>query len=116
MFVIIPTNDWISVAPDIEKTSGFRIMLIRNGCVIMEKMMSVGEKKPREILSHLDQGLQFQGNDQNKTIIALNASDNVKSVLNEFSFFNPAGIIITNAVNQFIRETRNYESDYCCQP
>lgn len=116
MFVIIPTNDWISVAPDIDSTSGFRLMLIRNGSVVMEKLISVGDMKPRELLNQLDQGLQLPGKDQDKTIISVNTSDTVKSVLHEFSFFNPSGINITNAVNQYIRETGNYESDYCCQP
>lgn len=116
MFVIIPTNDWISVAPDIESTSGFRLMIINNGCVVMEKLISVGDKKPGELLSKLDQGLQLPANDNDKTIIAVNTSDKIKSALHEFSFFNPSGINITNAVNQYIRETGNYESDYCCQP
>jgi hypothetical protein len=116
MVVIIPTNDWISVAPDIDSATGFRLMLIRNGSVIMEKLISVGDKKPSELLSQLDQGFQLPVNDQDRTLISVNTSDKVKSFLQEFRFFNPSGINIINAVNQYIREARNYESDFCCQP
>jgi len=96
MLVIVPTNDWISVAPDIEKTSGFRYMIIRNGDVISEELLNVGNSKPGEIL--------------------MNDLRPGRPIPDGYNIFHPANKNITNALNEYLTAYTIAESDYCCMP
>jgi len=116
MLVIVPTNDWISVAPDIEKTSGFRYMIIRNGDVISEELLNVGNSKPGEILTEISHKVNSKWNDKLKTIILMNDLRPGRPIPDGYNIFHPANKNITNALNEYLTAYTIAESDYCCMP
>jgi len=130
MNLLIPTNDGISIAPDLDHSTRFRSLCVVNGSVEMDELKefeggienqlntgsSLNNSCFKTVLSATDQkrvnsALQF-------IVIANDISKKTEKKLNEnnIEVLLTTETNITNAIIYYLRYHAIHESDYCCCP
>jgi hypothetical protein len=130
MNLLIPTNDGISIAPDIDHANKFRSLSVVNGSVERDELKEFegGIENQLNIGSILNNNsgktviLSSGGNqitsELHYIVIANNISKNTEQRLNEnnFEVLLTTETNITNAILYYLRYHSVNESDYCCCP
>jgi hypothetical protein len=133
MEMIIPTNDNINIAPEFEKTSGFRLLTILNGTIksdslSLDKNDFVKKMFPFLIVRKASE--EPKGSEQvnpgnicenplyQKYVLvsAISPESERKLSINSFIVLKSPEINIINAVMHQIERNTTIESDYCCNP
>lgn len=126
MKVIIPTNDGLTIAPDLNKASSLRCLTIINGSIKEDTLKSVpgdsNENLPYKIIADS----VLYNSDINNSIdpifqqfvITTGSSKEVEKELHKINFklFTSPENNITNAIIIFLKNQISLESDYCCAP
>jgi hypothetical protein len=127
MKIFIPTNDCLTIAPDINKAASLRCLTIINGSIEEDILKSVSfdsnENIPYRIISdsclNSSETPGFTNNPLNQHyVITTRLSKEVEKELQKINckILTSAETNITNAIISFIKNLRNLESDYCCSP
>lgn len=126
MKVIIPTNDGLTIAPDINKAPAFRCMTIINGSVKEDTINLVSSDSGGNLPFNLifDSGLNiseisWQNNPLYQQFVI--ASDFPRETEKEFQkinfrSFKSTETNITNAIIDFLKIQSSRESNYLCEP
>ena len=127
MKIFIPTNDCLTIAPDINKAASLRCLTIINGSIEEDILKSVSlnsdENIPYRIIadSCLNNS-ETRGLINNplyqKYVITTGFSREVENELQKINckVLTSTETNITNAIISFIKNLKNLESDYCCSP
>ena len=130
MNLLIPTNDGISIAPDLEHANKFRSLSVVNGSVEKDELKEfdggIGNQvNIRSILNTNTRKAVIQTSEEKQInselhyiLIANNISKNTEKKLNEnnFEVLLTSETNITNAIIYYLRYHAINESDYCCCP
>jgi hypothetical protein len=127
MKIFIPTNDCLTIAPDINKAASLRCLTIINGSIeedILKPILcDLNENIPyriiadsclnsSEIIGPINNPLYQQ------YVITTGFSKEVEKELQKINckVLTSSETNITNAIISFIKNLKNLESDYCCSP
>lgn len=126
MKVIIPTNDGLTIAPEINKATAFRCMTIINGSVKEDTIQLVASDSVENLSFHfiVDSGtsiseMRWQDNPlYQQFVIAAGFSEETEKEFQKKNYksFKSSETNITNAIIGFLKKQTNIESDYCCEP
>jgi len=126
MKVIIPTNDGLTIAPDLNRATSLRCLTIINGSIKEDTLKPVNfdsnENWPIKIIA----GSGFNRSDipepQNplyqQFIISTGVTKETEKKLQKINFklFTSPEPNILNAIIIFLKNQKSRESDYCCEP
>ena len=131
MNLLIPTNDGISIAPDLGNALKFRSVSVINGSVKRDeiRILEGGIENQRSftpVLNNVTGATVIQNNSGRKQpnpefhyiIIANNISKETEKKLNEnnLEVLLTTETNITNAIIYYLKYHSVNESDYCCCP
>jgi hypothetical protein len=127
MKIFIPTNDCLTIAPDIDKAASLRCLTIINGFIEEDVLKSVSfdsnETIPYRIiadscLNNTETAGPINNPLYQQYIITTGFSKEVEKELQKINckVLTSAETNITNAIISFIKNLKNLESDYCCSP
>lgn len=126
MKVIIPTNDGLTIAPDLNKATSLRCLTIINGSIKEDTLKPVScdsnENQPFKIIA----GSGLNRSDIQETqnplyqqfVITTGFTKETEKKLQKINFklFTSPETNILNAIIIFLKNQKNQESDYCCEP
>jgi hypothetical protein len=126
MKVIIPTNDGLTIAQDLIKATSLRCLTIINGSIKEDTLKPVScdsnENRPFRILegSGLNKSEIRDTKDPlyQQFVFTTGSTKEIEKKLQKINFrlFTSPETNIINAIIIFLKNQRNQESDYCCEP
>ena len=130
MNLLIPTNDGISIAPDLAHANKFRSLSVVNGSVERDELkefeggienqlnpVSISYNKTGKTIIPA-MGQKPINSELHYVVIANNISKKAEKKLNEnnIEVLLTSETNITNAIIYYLRYHSIHESDYCCCP
>lgn len=111
--ILIPTNDNITVAPNFEKASAYRMVTTFNGLVKDDKFIRVENSYNNKSAFGID---VYGDNKKEQVALLLNISSEAEKTLQNLNFkvYHTQETNIINALNSFVKSYA--ECDYCCCP
>lgn len=133
MKILIPTNDGLTIAPDFDKASSFRLLTIINGIIKEDELRSVSNDVTYDFLFNgkdINEKVRHSGNMSNtiavknknseclKIAVTTSISNDAEKKLkkNNYEVFLTRETNITNAIIFYLKNYATIESDYCCSP
>jgi hypothetical protein len=126
MKVIIPTNDGLTIAPDLNKATSLRCLTIINGSIKEDTLKPISadsnENRPFKIIAGLGLNRSDIWENHNplyqQFVITTEFTKEIEKKLQKINFklFTSPETNILNAIIIFLRNQKNQESDYCCGP
>lgn len=133
MKILIPTDDYLTIAPSFDKAQTFRLLTIINGSVKEDSFIAssgnMRDKYPLvlkepgdnnllggEAQKIIDQG-STDKSDRHIVLASKVSTEAVKGLQKiQYEVFYTRETNIINALTSFIQEMATMESDYCCSP
>lgn len=112
MKIAIPTNNLISIADDITKTSKIKVFHIEKNCITNEEIIDNNLKNDYKELPVFYKNIQV-------TLIILNKiNTQLEDELNKNSINVVCSkeLLITNAITTYLKDSNLKESNFCCCP
>lgn len=114
MEILIPTNDGLSIAPDFETTSSFRLLTVING-VVQEDTIRPAENSQKELFTS---GHSSGDSSFHPTVITRGILPETERNLQKMDYevVHTQETNIINALMFYLKNLALMESNYCCCP
>ena len=112
MIIGAPTNNMLNIADDISNAKQFKLFFIDKYKIIREEYcencFENGKFKINEFLNKVPVSAIITKNIEEKLMVEFNNNNIIVKITND--------TIITNAINDYLKELILKESNYCCAP
>lgn len=112
MIIGTPTNNMINIADDLSNAKQFKLFFIEKNRIVKEEFCENcyenGNLKIKEFLNKIPMSVIITKNIDKELMVALNNNNVTVNITDE--------VIITNAINNYLKELIVKESNYTCAP
>lgn len=112
MIIGTPTNNMINIADDLSKAKQFKLFFIEKNVIVREEFCENcyenGKLKVKEFLNKVPMSAIITKNIDKELMLTLSNNNVSVKITDE--------LIITNAINDYLKELNIKESNYTCAP